>query len=268
MDFIYVFLIRNDVWIYILCAFGLFWYFSELIRAQGMLRRAMFNLERETGKRIRNNALFFIALLLSIIGGVYYVNNYIAPTLPATLLRAPTPTPDPLSSPVIRPTPQPLPGAEEHLQLPPPLAPTATLPSASSPAGPGPEPESGDAPGNTPPPPAPDEATPTPFVGCTLELRIEDPPDGAVIDAPITFFGTANTAAFGYYELEANGPETAGTWANLLGRRIDRPVVDGFLGNVDLRGWQSGPYLIRLATYDNIGAQTGVCVIQVTLAND
>jgi hypothetical protein len=264
MDSIYVFLIRNDVWIYILCAFGLFWYFSELIRARGMLRRAMFNLERETGRRIRNSALFFIVLLLSIIGGVYYVNNYIAPTLPATLLRAPTPTPDPLSSPVTRPTPQPLPGEADELQPPPDIAPTVTLPSVSSPAEPGPDPETGDV----PPTPAPDEPTPTPFVGCTLQLRIDDPLDGAVIDAPITFFGTANTAAFGYYELEANGPETAGAWANLLGRRIDQPVVDGFLGNVDLRGWQSGPYLIRLATYDNIGAQTGVCVIQVTLAND
>jgi hypothetical protein len=264
MDFVYVFLIRNDVWIYILCAFGLFWYFSELIRARGMLRRAMFNLERETGKRIRNSALFFIVLLLSIMGGVYYVNNYVAPTLPATLLRAPTPTPDPLSSPVTRPTPQPLPGEADELQPPPDIAPTVTLPSVSSPAEPGPDPETD----GVPPTPAPDEPTPTPFVGCTLQLRIDDPLDGAVIDGPITFFGTANTAAFGYYELEANGPETAGSWANLLGRRIDQPVVDGFLGNVDLRGWQSGPYLIRLATYDNIGAQTGVCVIQVTLAND
>ncbi|MCA9998520.1 MAG: hypothetical protein KDE56_22310, partial [Anaerolineales bacterium] len=63
MDAFYVFIIHNDVWIYILCALGLFWYGSELVRALGILRRAMFGLERETGTRLRNNALFFIALL-------------------------------------------------------------------------------------------------------------------------------------------------------------------------------------------------------------
>lgn len=264
MEAVYVFLIRNDVWIYILCAFGLFWYLSELVRAQGMLRRAMFNLERETGQRIRNNALFFIVLLSSIVGGVYYVNNQIAPTLPATLLRAPTPTPDPFAPPATAPTRQPIPLEQEPLPPRPPLAPTVTLPSPGGPSQPAAAPGSGPA----APPPDPNEPTPTPFVGCTFELRLEEPSDGAVIDGPITFFGTANTANFSYYELEANGPETGGTWANLLGRRIDQPVVDGFLGNVDLRGWQAGPYLIRLATYDNIGAQTGVCVIQVTLANE
>ncbi len=267
MEAVYVFLIRNDVWIYILCAFGLFWYLSELIRAQGMLRRAMFNLERETGQSIRNNALVFIFLLSSIIGGVYYVNNYVAATLPASLLRAPTPTPDPLNMPAFQPTPQPIPADNDVIQRPPPVAPTVTLPSPGGPAQP---PDIGSDIGNGQSLPLsdPDEPTPTPFVGCTFELRLENPSDGDTIDAPITFFGTANTANFSYYELEANGPETGGTWANLLGRRIDQPVVDGFLGNVDLRGWQSGPYLIRLATYDNIGAQTGVCVIQVTLANE
>lgn len=262
MEAVYVFLIRNDVWIYILCAFGLFWYLSELFRAQAILRQAMFNLEREGGQSKRNTALFFITLFFFVAGLVYYVNSYIAPTLPAAVLRQPTPTPDPFSGPVIRPTPQPLPG-DDIPQLPPPIAPTVTLPSGSSPA----QPDSPDD-GPAPPPPLLDEPTPTPFVGCTLMLRIDDPPDGAILDGPITFFGTANTDNFGYYELEANGPETGGTWANLLGRRIDVSVVDGFLGNVDLRDWQSGPYLVRLATYDAIGAQTGVCVIQITLANE
>jgi hypothetical protein len=266
MDAIYVFLIRNDVWIYILCAFGLFWYISELIRARGILRRAMFNLERETGQKIRNNALFFIVFLSTVVGLVYYVNFYIAPTRPAGFLHTPVTTPDLLTAPPQQATPQPLPSDIDDLRPPPPVAPTVTLPSAGSPADPFlPETENEAA---APPPPAIDEPTPTPFVGCTLQLRLEEPGDGDVISDPITFFGTADTDAFSYYELEANGPETAGAWANLLGRRIDRPVVDGFLGNVDLRGWQSGPYLIRLATYDNIGAQTGVCVIQVTLAND
>jgi hypothetical protein len=263
MDTIYLFLIRNDVWIYILCAFGLFWYISELIRAQGMLRRAMFNLERETGQRIRNNALFFITLLATIVGLVYYVNNYIVPTLPTTLQRPAIATPNSsilLTAPA---TPQPIPSELDEFQPPPPLAPTVTLPSSAGPAEPTPVGENSAAPS-----PDPNEPTPTPFIGCTFDLRLDEPADGDVISDPITFFGTANTANFGYYELEANGPETGGAWANLLGRRIDQRVTDGFMGNVDLRNWQSGPYLIRLATYDNVGFQTGVCVIQVTLVNE
>ncbi|UCC54503.1 MAG: hypothetical protein JSV68_11165, partial [Anaerolineaceae bacterium] len=62
MDGLLVFLIHNDVWIYILSALGLFWYATELWRAQRNLRSAVFSLERERGARMRNNALLFIAI--------------------------------------------------------------------------------------------------------------------------------------------------------------------------------------------------------------
>ena len=94
MDRVYLFLIRNDVWIYILCIMGLFWYLTELVRAQAALRRAMFNLERETATRLRNHALSFVLFLGAVIGLVYYVNNYVAPSLPQELTAEATPTPD------------------------------------------------------------------------------------------------------------------------------------------------------------------------------
>ena len=81
MDRIYLFLIRNDVWIYILSAFGLVWYVTELIRSQNALRRAMFNLERETATRVRNHALSFVIFFVAVVGIVYYVNTYVAPCL-------------------------------------------------------------------------------------------------------------------------------------------------------------------------------------------
>jgi hypothetical protein len=94
MNQVYVFLIRNDVWIYILAGIGLFWYFSQLIRARRSLRQAVFGLERERGQQQQRRALTFSLLLMGIIILVSYVNIAVAPTLPPELLKPPTPTPD------------------------------------------------------------------------------------------------------------------------------------------------------------------------------
>jgi hypothetical protein len=252
MENFYVFIIRNDVIIYILCAFGLFWYVNELLRARRILRRAMFGLERETGTAVRNNALTFILLLSAIAGFVYYVNNRIAPTLPPEIWRPPTPTPDARATPLVSPTPLSTP-------TPPviPLAPTVTLPGAPPVSPPG----GGEATLTAVPP------TPTPFVGCNIALNISEPANGAAVTGSISFFGTADTENFGHYTLEANGPQTEGQWASLLGRTINQRVVGSFLGSANLAGWASGPYLIRLTAVDSAGNETGVCVIQVTLDN-
>ncbi len=132
MDRIYLFLIRNDVWIYILSAFGLVWYVTELIRSQNALRRAMFNLERETATRVRNHALSFVIFFVAVVGIVYYVNTYVAPTLPETVLLPPTPTPDIFATPLASPTPLITPLAEGDISVPPVLAPTATLPGVGA----------------------------------------------------------------------------------------------------------------------------------------
>ena len=73
MDRLAVFLIRNDVWIYIISVLGLFWYATELWRSNRLLRQAVFSLERERGIRMRNNALLFTALFASIIAIVFFV---------------------------------------------------------------------------------------------------------------------------------------------------------------------------------------------------
>ena len=100
MDRIYLFLIHNDVWIYILSAFGLVWYVTELIRGQRALGRAMFNLERETATRMRNHALSFVLFFVAIVGIVYYVNRFVAPDLPEEVLSPMTPTPDIFATPL------------------------------------------------------------------------------------------------------------------------------------------------------------------------
>ncbi|MFQ5435811.1 MAG: hypothetical protein ACE5FD_13115, partial [Anaerolineae bacterium] len=127
MEPIYVFLIRNDVWIYILSGMGLFWFGSEFIRAQRGLRHAVFGLERERGQRIRNNSLAFILFFAVTASVVFYVNDRIAPNLPADALLPPTPTPDIFRTPLSSPTP--LAGMEPTAVPTPtsPLVPTVTL---------------------------------------------------------------------------------------------------------------------------------------------
>ena len=106
---------------------------------------------------------------------------------------------------------------------------------------------------------------PTPSVGCTVQLNIIEPRNGSVVAGTITFNGTVDFEDFGYYTLEANGPQTSGQWASLLGRNIEQTVQDGFLGSVNLSQWASGPYLIRLSAADQTDNIIAQCVIQVTL---
>jgi hypothetical protein len=262
MDQVYVFILRNDTWIYILCALGLFWYGSQFLQARSALQRAVYGLERERGTQRRNSSLFFIFLFSGLMGIVYYVNTSVAPTLPQELLRPPTPTPNIFATPLASPTPlsTPLIRPPEPTPI---VAPTITLPGQPV------APITGNEPtplpqANTPTPSGP---TPTPFIACTVNLNITEPANGSVVSGLINFNGTVNTPNFGFYTLEANGPETDGAWASLLGRNIDRSVMNSFLGNVNLSAWRDGPYLIRLAATDNAGNLTGQCVIQVTLDN-
>ncbi len=259
MDRIYLFLIRNDIWIYILSMLGLFWYATELIRANRSLRTAVFGLEKERGKRMRNNALFFILLFSVIIAIVFFVNSRIAPNLPAELLKPPTPTPNIFSTPLSSPTPLQSPDTTREIVTPA-LVATVTLSGSDVNAGQELETEL-----TEPTATATIYVPPTPFVDCTSDLNISDPRDGSAASGELSFTGTADTDNFQYYILETNGPQTNGQWASLLGRQVDQPVREGFLGSANLGSWQSGPYLIRLTTVDIGENITGQCVIQLTL---
>ncbi|MFQ5400163.1 MAG: hypothetical protein ACE5E7_11265 [Anaerolineae bacterium] len=265
MEPFYIFIIRNDVWIYIISALGLFWFGSELIRAQSLLRRAIFGLEKEKGTRLRNNALGFIALFSAAISVVYYVNAQIAPNLPPEMLIPPTLTPNIFATPLSSPTPLGTPDIVAPSPTPP-VVPTITL--AGQPGIVSTSPTPGESPANLEEAftPTPNLPPPTPFVACTTELNFNQPRDGAAVSSPIIFEGTADSSDFLQYKLEANGPETSGQWASLLGRPIDQPVRDGFLGSVNLSNWQSGPYLIRLTLVNTAGYDVQYCVIQVTLS--
>lgn len=264
MERLYVFLIRNDIWIYILCFLGLIWYSSELLRASRSLRRAMFGLERETGLRARNSALVFVLVFALIAGAVAYVNLRIAPTLPAELLKPPTPTPDPFSLPAPSeflgsPTP---PGSPTS-----PIAATVTLPAGL-------------------PAVAPDIATPSftttvtvvapnPLIlptttavvaGCSPTVNVTDPRDGDTVVGTVAFFGSANIPGFAFFDMEISGPQTNDRWASLLGRRVSQRIEDGLLATANLSEWAPGDYQVRLLVTNEDGVLTNQCVFTITLS--
>lgn len=266
MERIFIFILRNDIWIYILCAFGIIYFTSQFLQSRKILRQAMFGLEREKGARIQTTAVFFLFFFSILAASVFYINNTIAPTIPDSAWKPPTPTPNIFATPLASPTA--LGTAEIRAPEPTPeLVPTITLASdAANSAAPSEDTPVTDL---TPIPdtPTPGGPTPTPFVDCTVSLNISEPANGSVVSEVINFTGTADTPNFAYYRLEANGPETDGVWASLLGRDMDQPARDSFMGNVNLSQWGNGPYLVRLTTVDGNGFVTGQCVIQVTLDN-
>lgn len=289
MDRVYVFLIRNDVWIYIICGLGLLWYLNELIRSQSALRRAMFGLERETALRTRNAALFFVILFSAISAAVFYVNREIRPTLPPELLRPPTPTTDSGFAPAtvtVESTPE---VVESEATPTPPIAPTVTLPGGPSapitdsvtdtltttltltgtitateqtPSLPELQPTAAPAPQEEP-------TTGPQVAGCTPDAIITEPREGASVLGLLNVFGSANTTDFGYYEIEIRGPQTNDRWASLVGRRIMQPVTDGILaGNANLSPWTQGQYDVRLTISNENDEITHQCSVSISLRTD
>ena len=257
MDQIYVFIIRNDVWIYILSILGLVWYLSELWRARGLLRGAMFGLERERGQRLQSRALILVILCASIIVLVTYVNLQVAPSLPAELLKPPTPTPDIFTTPLSSPTPQNPAGIAPF----PELAPTVTLPGQSeirvTPEDTTPESET-DLPAETP--------TISVVIGdCPSNAQISSPPVGAFTNGELTIFGTADSEDFGGYDIKAFGPQTGERWLSILVDEGQSVVLDGILASVNISNWLPGSYFIQLQLFDSAGDQIDQCTTEIIL---
>lgn len=250
MNQVYVFLIRNDVWIYILAGIGLFWYFSQLIRARRSLRQAVYGLERERGQQNQRRALTFSLLLMGIIILVSYVNIAVAPTLPPELLKPPTPTPDIFITPLSSPTPIGTPESATPL-----LAPTVTLADGIG------EPLNG---GEATPEEATSEPTPPVLIGdCLPGVTITSPPSGAKVDGRFTIFGTAAGGDALEFDLDIWGESTEGRWLSILEERKPSPILDGILGSADLVGSQDGLYTIRLRVFNSDNEVIGQCAIQV-----
>ena len=280
MERLYVFLIRNDVWIYIICALGLLWYLNELFRGQGTASRAMFGLERETALRTRNKALILVVIFSAIVAVVVYVNTNIRPDLPPELLRPPTPAVRNGLAPATAPTIQTEVLPDEPPSPTSPLAATVTLFSAtSSPLTTTQVATATIETTGTVDIPSPAELPEPALTPTTAETTVSSQPSGGAPNAIITepredasilgllnVFGSANTDDFSYYEIEIRGPQTNERWASLVGRRILQPVSNGILaGNVNLSAWTSGQYEIRLSIINQTGEITHQCHVSIIL---
>lgn len=258
MDQIYLFLIRNDVWLYIVSGLGLVWYLSEFWRSRQLLRGAMFGLERERGVRARNRALSFVAMFTAIILIVTYVNIQVAPTLPAELLKPPTPTPNIFATPLSSPTPEGGVSPSPTFAI----APTATLPGEDGQLLPD------ENPGEEPTEELLPTATNTVAVivgDCPNNAIISSPPSGTLVGGLVTFFGTAAGDEFESYKLEALGPQTGTRWLSLLTEEARTPVVDGILASVDIGNWLPGSYFIRLTVVGSASGDSTQCAIELVL---
>lgn len=274
MDRVYIFLIRNDVWIYIICALGLLWYLNELIRSQSKARRAMFGLERETALRTRNKSLLVVIILSTIVAAVIYVNTEIRPALPPDLLRPPTPTASTGVASTIAPTTATERSPHGTASPTSPIAPTVTISAQTASPLTGtlsttnaldiPSTSELQEPVSTQPMPSPTaESQPS---ACSPDAIITEPREDATILGLLNVFGSANTEDFGYYEIEIQGPQTNDRWASLVGRRIMQPVADGILaGNVNLSFWTAGVYEIRLTITNQEEQITHQCQVSIVL---
>lgn len=262
MDRLYVFLIRNDIWIYILSAFGLVWYLTEYWRSRRILKSAVFGLEKEKGKRIRQRAIFLIVLFLALISLLTYVNLSVAPTLPPELLKPPTPTPNIFRTPLSPPTRD---VAQETPTIA--IAPTVTL-SGALPDG-GSQLESV-SPGDelTTPTITTTPQDPAIITGnCIPDVNITSPPDGTAVNELVTLFGSASGSQFESYYLETVGPETGGDWRPSSDLVVE-PVRDGILGALDFTDWLPGTYFVRLTINSDEGSPVDQCTIELLVGVD
>ncbi|MGH2536614.1 MAG: hypothetical protein ACRDHL_04390 [Candidatus Promineifilaceae bacterium] len=266
MDRIYVFLIRNDVWLYIICFLGAIWYASQLAQARRRLRGAVFGLERERGQRLLRSSLAFVTFFLALATAVLYLNFRVAPGLPADLLSRPTPTPNPFLTP--RPslapgetTQPPATTGQATLEV----APTVTLQGqpAAAPA---------ETEASNPAPAGEDEpdsvGTPPAALGeCGPLLAITSPPSGVTASGRVTFFGTAAIEGQSSYNLETQGPHTEGAWRSLFDSGDGGQVENAILGTADFSGWLFGDYVVRLVARDAQGEPLAECAIALELGS-
>lgn len=258
MTQLYSFLVQFAPWILGACALSFLWNFVRMLRQQGKMRTAYYFLERDKAEKARDRSLWMMMLALLIAGLVMFVNLRIVPSLPDGWNEPAVPTPQSTFS-VTSPDNAGINIANSATLIPfptstPVIAPTATLGNPSD--------------ANTVLRPVAQPTRPTLDVdpiydGCTADVTIEQPPSGTTLSEGVSLFGRAVADAFDYYIVQINGPETAGTWVDLIDGTVNSPVENGFLGSGRLTDWENGVYQIELTIVDDNGDTAGSCRIQI-----
>jgi hypothetical protein len=252
------FVADRALWFYIVFVVAFIILLVLYLRARRSRRQALFGLELEVALNRQHRVMRWMALVAVLAAGVFSIDNFVWPTVPAAEVADPTPTVD-------------------YFATPPPtftnVTPTATATiTATVPA----ETMTPPAVATSGGVPAPEETltvtqtiTPTtapPPAAIGAICVIASPTEGATVSGPVAFTGTADADAFLFYKLEAFGPQTGSTWASLLGDVVYTPVRDGVLGQVNFNGWSPGGYSVRVVIVDTTSNEIASCYTSINIA--
>ncbi len=236
--------------LYVACLGGIAWSIRSALAAIRDRSDTLYSLERETATARLGRSILSAVIFVGLGVAVFFVSQFVAPTLPATedLSATPagplvtlTPTITPFPTPTIESTSTPEPGSSGE----------------ASPAAPGTPNES----------PAPEPtAVSLPPASCPdPNVRITAPGDGAVLSGPFQVFGTANIENFSFYKFVLNGPAT--NFQDQTASDVFKlPVVDNYLGTLDeplisILLQAPGAYRFSLVAVNNEGNEAPHCVI-------
>jgi penicillin-binding protein 1C len=85
-----------------------------------------------------------------------------------------------------------------------------------------------------------------------VELR--EPAEGQTVRDVVTVRGSASVADFASYELQYGVSHNPGAFSPAIAGPYSAPVIDGILGQWDVRGLNNGPHTLRLLVRDQAGA--------------
>ncbi|GAB4551690.1 MAG: hypothetical protein OHK0023_18890 [Anaerolineae bacterium] len=248
--------------IYLLCAAGVLLGLRRMLLAQGDLRIAEFELERELAERRRANAITWTLGTIEFALAVAAIAFVVAPTVRADLLNAGLPTSGSGGNA----------GVPERFET-------------STPGGDG---SAGDAilqtvtaqalSGGGPALLLTEVASPTPVgtiiagyptpVGCdSPQAQLKIPANGMIVFDTLTAVGLANVPDFAFYKLELAGPSTGGEFAPPLGNFISPVIEEGVLGQIPLYPFAPGDYRFRLAVFDSTGTIRASCTVWVIITS-
>lgn len=240
------FIAGRALWFYPLLALAFVGFLVAYLRTRRETQVALFGLELEVAKARLRRLLGLLLLVVVLASALFVFVSFIEPRLPAHRRVSPTPTRDIFSTPP--PT-----FSNQTPTVTATSTPTATVvletPQFQPTAVSG-EPEE-----------ATQEASPTAQVAPGAVCEITSPADGAQVSGVVTFGGNVTADQFQFYKLEAYGPQTAGTWASLLGGEVTTPVQDGPLGTADFSAWAPGGYSIRVVVVDATYNEVATCYL-------
>ncbi|MBX3065595.1 MAG: hypothetical protein KF726_21645 [Anaerolineae bacterium] len=250
---------RASLGLYLVCGAVLLLSLRRWLIANGRLRAAEFELEREMARSQQSSALTWGIGMIEVALAVFAITYVVAPTVRSDALSA---------SGVVATSGDQAPetfqtstpggsGAEVDDMF-------ATVTAQAMAGSGGPvlllTPEDSPTPVGTI---EPDLGT---VEGCdTDQAKLLVPANGQVLFDSVTVIGQATIDSFSSYKFEIAGDSTGGQFAPIGAVGTSPMVQQGILGQVALAGIQPGIYRFRLAVFDSAAALRAFCIVNVRI---